>query len=104
MNKRELRLRVERLRAAPSQQESKRTASTNAIAGQGEIMEQIRKRAGFSQPELAQVLEISPGQVYNIEKGQSGLSVKRLLEWSWACDADPVDVLRDIVSDEKRTG
>lgn len=55
----------------------------------GDKVKILRKRRGLKQDDLAEVLELSRGQISNLEKGRRNLSLKQLEK---LCDYFKVDI------------
>ena len=62
------------------------------------VVREIREAAGFSQRELSAVLKEGNTYMWEIEHGQHGVRVEELIAIAEACDRDPLEVLRLILS------
>lgn len=56
-----------------------------------------RRKAGYSQVELAEKVGLSEKQIYYVEKGIKGISLDKLIEISNAIGVTPDELLKDSV-------
>lgn len=66
-----------------------------------------RRKAGFTQTELAERLGCSPSWISRVERGQRILDVMEYLEWMKALEQDPLKWLRqwmDLTPEDKVPG
>ena len=62
----------------------------------GDKVKLLRKRRGLKQDDLAEVLELSRGQISNLEKGRRNLNLKQLEK---LCDYFKVDISYFLMSE-----
>ena len=68
------------------------------------VLVEIRTQAGVTQRELARRLERAHSYVSRIEKGDRRLDVPEMIQWCEVLGADPVSVMRRIVSRRMEDG
>ncbi len=64
----------------------------------GQRLRAARESAGLDRPELAGTLGIDKHQIYLIETGNQGVSIKRLFDLCAALGVRPCDLLDEAVS------
>lgn len=66
----------------------------------GNYIAERRKKAGLSQPELADRLGVTPETISRMESGKITLSVERIREFAEILQCEPSDLLRPIPTEE----
>lgn len=66
----------------------------------GNYIAERRKRAGLSQPDLAEKLDVTPETISRMESGKITLSVERIKEFADILQCEPADLLRPIPTKE----
>nr|WP_217443242.1 helix-turn-helix transcriptional regulator [Burkholderia diffusa] len=60
----------------------------------------LRKRAGFSQTELAKLLKIDQSNLSKIERGVRSLDFFGYIDWCRACGASPIESLEELLGSD----
>jgi ribosome-binding protein aMBF1 (putative translation factor) len=54
----------------------------------GDAIKNIREKKGYSQDELAEMMDVNPSTISKIENGKFNLSIDYLSKFSWFLDFD----------------
>ncbi len=65
------------------------------------LVREAREQAGLTQRDLAAILRRDRSYVWKSEQGERRLDVVEVIRWAKACNADPLDLLRRMVNEEK---
>ena len=79
-------------------QKSVHTAEYRALRAE---LVQARKKAGFTQRDVAALLDVAPSWVAKVEAGERRIDLIELCWFLAACAAEPAPVLRRIVAAAK---
>ncbi len=63
----------------------------------GKRIQEQRKKKGYTQEELAEILEISPNHLSALERGKYGVKMDKFVQLINALDCSADDLLQDVI-------